>query len=369
MPRNQESSIGHDPADSDDPLFRDRNGQSPDDPAPAGDAGDTPIGDELAAGRHAGPGAEATDSPGEWVAGSRGTGFAAGQDGTVVPEQADRPSVESTDDPLFGGRIDQARGDTTDTTGTTDPADVSDTADTAGDTEVVDDTADHPGEAGLGSDADGAPDLRATGDPEVAPDSALNRDYGAPTNPDSPTLAETPADADVATSGRPTTTTAAGTSPTTPDLAAPASSTDPGTTGTPETPATAVPAAPADTTTPAGATASTTAATGQPDAPVPGAPGTGSTTGVQAASASLVTNGAELHDDWARIQSAFVDDPQGSVSQAADLVTQVTNSLVSALQEREQTLRGAWDKQGADTENLRNALRDYRAFFEQLTKL
>jgi hypothetical protein len=358
MPRNQESSIGHDPADSDDPLFRDRNGQSPDDPAQAGDTGDTPIGDELAAGRHAGPGAEATDSPGEWVAGSRGTGFAAGQDGTVVPEQADRPSVESTDDPLFGGPTGQARGDTT---GTTDPADVSDTAGTTGDTEVVDDTADRPG-----ADADEAPDLRTTGDPEVAPDSALNRDYGAPTNPDAPTLAETPADADVTTSGRPTTTTAAGTSTTTPDLAAPATSTDPGTTGTPETPAASVPATPAGTITPSG---STTAATGQPDAPVPGAPGTGSTTGVQAASASLVTNGAELHDDWARIQSAFVDDPQGSVSQAADLVTQVTNSLVSALQEREQTLRGAWDKQGADTENLRNALRDYRAFFEQLTKL
>jgi hypothetical protein len=79
-----------------------------------------------------------------------------------------------------------------------------------------------------------------------------------------------------------------------------------------------------------------------------------------------------LHDDWARIQSSFVDDPRGSVSQAADLVSQVTSSLVNALQEREQTLRGAWDKQGdqgSDTENLRNALRDYRAFFEMLTKV
>jgi hypothetical protein len=65
-----------------------------------------------------------------------------------------------------------------------------------------------------------------------------------------------------------------------------------------------------------------------------------------------------------------VDDPRGSVSQAADLVSQVTNSLVTALQERERTLRGAWDQQGgADTENLRNALRDYRAFFEMLTRV
>ena len=43
-----------------------------------------------------------------------------------------------------------------------------------------------------------------------------------------------------------------------------------------------------------------------------------------------------------------------------------------ALLEREQTLRGSWDQQGGDapdTENLRNALRDYRAFFEMLTKV
>jgi hypothetical protein len=65
-----------------------------------------------------------------------------------------------------------------------------------------------------------------------------------------------------------------------------------------------------------------------------------------------------------------VDDPQGSVSQAADLVSQVTSSLVTAVQEREQTLRGEWDAQGGtDTEHLRNALRDYRAFFELLIKL
>src|ERR1700761_8620635 len=152
MPRNQESSIGHDPVDSDDPLFRDRNGQSPDDPAQAEGTGDTPIGDEVAAGRHAGPGAEPTDSPGEWVAGSRGAGFAAGQDGTVVPEQADHPSVESTDDPLFGGRTGEAPGDTADTPDppdTADTAQVSDTGDTAGDTEVIDDTTDRPGATGL----------------------------------------------------------------------------------------------------------------------------------------------------------------------------------------------------------------------------
>jgi hypothetical protein len=93
---------------------------------------------------------------------------------------------------------------------------------------------------------------------------------------------------------------------------------------------------------------------------------------VAAATAALVTNGDELHADWARIQSSFVDDPQGSVSQAADLIAQVTSSLVAAVQEREQTLRGAWDSQGGtdtDTEHLRTALRDYRSFFELLVRL
>jgi hypothetical protein len=40
--------------------------------------------------------------------------------------------------------------------------------------------------------------------------------------------------------------------------------------------------------------------------------------------------------------------------------------LVSAVQERERSLRGGWDGGSADTEGLRNALREYRSFFERL---
>jgi hypothetical protein len=127
---------------------------------------------------------------------------------------------------------------------------------------------------------------------------------------------------------------------------------------TTNSPATGVTEVPADT-----QSASVTPAT-----PVSGAPGTAETPGVN--TTSFVTNGDELHADWARIQSSFVDDPRGSVSQAADLVSQVTSSLVAAVQQREQTLRGEWESQeGTDTEHLRNALRDYRAYFELLVKL
>lgn len=150
----------------------------------------------------------------------------------------------------------------------------------------------------------------------------------------------------------------------------------PSSTSSPATGVTDVPAtteAPVTTETPSAAevpaTAGAPAATSATSAtPVPGAPGTAETPGVN--TTSFVTNGDELHADWARIQSSFVDDPRGSVSQAADLVSQVTSSLVAAVQQREQALRGEWESQeGTDTEHLRNALRDYRAYFELLVKL
>jgi len=67
------------------------------------------------------------------------------------------------------------------------------------------------------------------------------------------------------------------------------------------------------------------------------------------------------HEQWRSIQSAFVDDPRRSVTAAADLVAQVVGELVASAQERERALRGEWDRDGIDTEDLRNALRHYRA--------
>ena len=88
------------------------------------------------------------------------------------------------------------------------------------------------------------------------------------------------------------------------------------------------------------------------------------------AGATFVTNADEYRASWVRIQSGFVDDPRASVTEAADLVAQISGSLVSAVQDRERTLRGSWEGGGnADTEALRNALRDYRSFFERLMKV
>jgi hypothetical protein len=73
-----------------------------------------------------------------------------------------------------------------------------------------------------------------------------------------------------------------------------------------------------------------------------------------------------MHERWATIQSTFVDDPRGAVAAAADLVTEAIAALVASAQERERGLRGEWDRDGADTEDLRNTLRSYRGLLDEL---
>ena len=109
-------------------------------------------------------------------------------------------------------------------------------------------------------------------------------------------------------------------------------------------------------------------ATGAHAAPPPATSAGSSASPVAAgAGATFVTNADEYRASWVRIQSGFVDDPRASVTEAANLVAQISGSLVSAVQDRERTLRGSWEGGGnADTEALRNALREYRSFFERL---
>ncbi|GAA3085056.1 hypothetical protein [Streptosporangium carneum] len=73
---------------------------------------------------------------------------------------------------------------------------------------------------------------------------------------------------------------------------------------------------------------------------------------------------------WQEVQASFVDDPRDSVERADSLVTEITDSLRAALEARTSDLQGRW--KGAernDTEDLRTALRDYRALLEQLLDL
>ena len=88
------------------------------------------------------------------------------------------------------------------------------------------------------------------------------------------------------------------------------------------------------------------------------------------AGAPLLPDQDGLRERWLQIQSGFIDDPRASVTEAAGFVGEITTTIVTAVQERERSLRGAWDTdRDADTESLRNAIREYRTFFELLTKL
>jgi hypothetical protein len=85
--------------------------------------------------------------------------------------------------------------------------------------------------------------------------------------------------------------------------------------------------------------------------------------------AGLSGDPERIHERWAAIQATFVDDPRGSVAAAADLVTETIAALVASAEQRERGLRGEWDREGADTENLRNTLRSYRGFLDRLVAI
>jgi hypothetical protein len=86
------------------------------------------------------------------------------------------------------------------------------------------------------------------------------------------------------------------------------------------------------------------------------------------ADASMAGDPDKVREQWAAIQSTFVDDPRGSVAAASEFVTETVTALVARAQEREQALRGEWDRDGVDTEGLRNALRSYRGLLDQLVR-
>jgi hypothetical protein len=89
---------------------------------------------------------------------------------------------------------------------------------------------------------------------------------------------------------------------------------------------------------------------------------------------SLLPDASEFRERWEQVQFRFVDDPHGSVTEAADVIAQVTARLEAAIAERQraiaerqQSLRGRWgDGTNADTETLRATLLMYRAFLDQL---
>lgn len=77
----------------------------------------------------------------------------------------------------------------------------------------------------------------------------------------------------------------------------------------------------------------------------------------------------EMRHRWASIQSSFVDDPRESVADAASFLGEVMTTLLANAEQREHELRGEWDRDDLDTEELRTVLRRYRGFIDRLAAL
>jgi hypothetical protein len=75
----------------------------------------------------------------------------------------------------------------------------------------------------------------------------------------------------------------------------------------------------------------------------------------------------DFRNRWHDIQGAFVDEPRNAVERADELVANVIQRLTQVFADERGKMEGQWSR-GADvsTEDLRQALRRYRSFFDRL---
>jgi hypothetical protein len=73
---------------------------------------------------------------------------------------------------------------------------------------------------------------------------------------------------------------------------------------------------------------------------------------------------SRLRGDWDQVQASFVDEPRQAVEAADRLVAQAIKRMAEMFAAEKARLESQWDRDGeASTEDLRQALRRYRAFF------
>ncbi len=78
----------------------------------------------------------------------------------------------------------------------------------------------------------------------------------------------------------------------------------------------------------------------------------------------------QLHSRWTDIQASFVDEPRQAVQEADALVAQVIKQLADHFASTRSNLEGQWSRgDNVSTEDLRQALRSYRSFFDRLLSL
>ena len=70
---------------------------------------------------------------------------------------------------------------------------------------------------------------------------------------------------------------------------------------------------------------------------------------------------------WTAIQTGFVDEPRRAVEEADALVAGVMKRLAEIFSEERRQLEAQWEQNDrVSTEDLRQAMRRYRSFFERL---
>ena len=78
----------------------------------------------------------------------------------------------------------------------------------------------------------------------------------------------------------------------------------------------------------------------------------------------------ELHNfraRWNQVQTSFVDEPRQAVQQADGLVANVVKRIAEQFSAERAQLEKQWDSgDNVSTEDLRQALRRYRSFFDRL---
>ncbi len=75
----------------------------------------------------------------------------------------------------------------------------------------------------------------------------------------------------------------------------------------------------------------------------------------------------KLHERWMAIQTGFVDEPREAVHQADLLVADTIRRLAETFAREKASLEEQWSRGGdISTEDLRQALRRYRSFFDRL---
>jgi len=78
----------------------------------------------------------------------------------------------------------------------------------------------------------------------------------------------------------------------------------------------------------------------------------------------------EFQSRWNEVQTMFVDEPRAAVDRADALVAEVAQAVTAGFADRKAALEQRWSS-GSDvaTEDLRQVLRSYRAFFERLLQI